>query len=364
MSDVFISHVEEDADVALEIARGLNAAGFSTWCYETDSYPGPDYTDQMFQAIEESQAVVVVISADALSSAQVEDEVKWAREQGKRRIPVLKGIKWAEFRSRRPTWARALGTGVAIEVPSAGVSAILPRVTQGLKVLAIEPSPVRTVQPPRRAVAEGRWPGDGEVEPARGAQLGRRSDQGVESQPNVSEGGAFHKQKLAVLEKTVSNPRYSSDLKTLEINDYDLSAIVNPETVLIVVGGWVAAELCDRPVAEGLRDEIDRRGQPCPYRRAIVVTDTEWFRSEYLRIQPVIAVGGPIVNALTKELEDSGEQVSKWTVGRLHGVFKEGPPPRAALWGPYASDNPLCVQRYIERAEGLESFLGLCWASR
>ena len=33
MIDVFISHVEEDQDVALELSQGLEAAGFTTWCY-------------------------------------------------------------------------------------------------------------------------------------------------------------------------------------------------------------------------------------------------------------------------------------------------------------------------------------------
>ena len=45
MSDVFISHVEEDKDVALEIARGLTAAGYTTWCYEEDNDPGVSYFD-------------------------------------------------------------------------------------------------------------------------------------------------------------------------------------------------------------------------------------------------------------------------------------------------------------------------------
>ncbi len=37
MSEIFISHVEEDADIALEIALGLEEAGYTIWCYEIDS---------------------------------------------------------------------------------------------------------------------------------------------------------------------------------------------------------------------------------------------------------------------------------------------------------------------------------------
>jgi len=52
VSDVFISHVEEDADSALEIALGLEEAGYTTWCYEGDSIPGPSYLIQTGQPVE------------------------------------------------------------------------------------------------------------------------------------------------------------------------------------------------------------------------------------------------------------------------------------------------------------------------
>jgi hypothetical protein len=40
MPDIFISHVEEDSAVALQIAHGLEAVGYTTWYYERDSVPG------------------------------------------------------------------------------------------------------------------------------------------------------------------------------------------------------------------------------------------------------------------------------------------------------------------------------------
>ena len=33
MSHIFIAHVEEDAEIALGIALGLEEAGYNTWCY-------------------------------------------------------------------------------------------------------------------------------------------------------------------------------------------------------------------------------------------------------------------------------------------------------------------------------------------
>jgi hypothetical protein len=50
MVSVFISHVEEDQALALEIARRLETAGFTTWYYERDSEPGISYLLQVHAA--------------------------------------------------------------------------------------------------------------------------------------------------------------------------------------------------------------------------------------------------------------------------------------------------------------------------
>lgn len=69
MSHIFVSHVEEDAEVALVIALGLEEAGYSTWCYEVNSIPGPSYLTQTGLAVKQSEAVVVVISSHSLGSS-------------------------------------------------------------------------------------------------------------------------------------------------------------------------------------------------------------------------------------------------------------------------------------------------------
>jgi hypothetical protein len=58
MNYLFISHVEEDRSVALELAALLEEAGFRTWYYERDCYPGLSYLIQTGQAIEDSAAVM------------------------------------------------------------------------------------------------------------------------------------------------------------------------------------------------------------------------------------------------------------------------------------------------------------------
>jgi hypothetical protein len=41
MAQVFISYVEEDSQTAVQIAGGLEAAGYSTWYYERENAFGP-----------------------------------------------------------------------------------------------------------------------------------------------------------------------------------------------------------------------------------------------------------------------------------------------------------------------------------
>ncbi len=139
MSDVFISHVEKDSDIALEIALGLEEAGFTTWCYELDTIPGPSYLVQTGQAVEQCKAVVVLISPHSLGSRQVTIEIVRAHESNKDFIPVLRGITHVEFQSRQPEWREAMGSAASIRIIQEKVASILTRIIVGLKALGIQP---------------------------------------------------------------------------------------------------------------------------------------------------------------------------------------------------------------------------------
>jgi len=139
MTDVFIAHVEEDSDVALEIALDLEKAGFTTWSYEVDSIPGPSYLIQTGETVEASEAVVVVISPDSLSSRQVTKEVVRAHETGKEFIPVLRGVTHIEFQNRQPEWREAIGGAASISVSLEEMPEITSRIASGLKAMGINP---------------------------------------------------------------------------------------------------------------------------------------------------------------------------------------------------------------------------------
>ena len=126
--------------MAIDIAAGLEANGYSTWYYERDSLPGPSYLLQTSSQIEKAQAVVLIISPDSLGSNQVTKEVIRAHESGKPFVPVLKSISHVEFANRQPEWKEAVGSATSITGPRKGTAAIIPRILEGLRGMGIEPS--------------------------------------------------------------------------------------------------------------------------------------------------------------------------------------------------------------------------------
>jgi len=89
---VFISYAREDAAVARRIAEGLRSAGLEVWYDESEIMPGENFAEKISQALEESQAMVVVITRNALRSSWVRREIQYAlgRESySGRLVPVI-----------------------------------------------------------------------------------------------------------------------------------------------------------------------------------------------------------------------------------------------------------------------------------
>lgn len=138
MSHIFISYVEEDAAVAWEVARGLEAAGYSAWYYERDGVtPGIRYAGQIVRAIEQSQAFILILSRHSLGSRHIDAEVICAYEHGKPFIPVRAELTHEEIQQLQPGWRMPLRDAVSIAVPEQGVGAILPQIIRGLESLKV-----------------------------------------------------------------------------------------------------------------------------------------------------------------------------------------------------------------------------------
>jgi len=132
------------------------------------------------------------------------------------------------------------------------------------------------------------------------------------------------------------------------------------DTVLIVTGTEIPAEMNDRPLAYRLKAEIDRRGAGKTFRGAVVVSDLWYAQNRIFHLCPAVAVGGPGVNALAASLAEELPML----VRRDDRVFVQGKwdgeEKRASLWGMDRSATAQAVEVFL--AEGhCDEFLRAAW---
>ncbi|HEV7734882.1 MAG TPA: TIR domain-containing protein [Candidatus Binatia bacterium] len=144
MSTIFISHVAEDADVALIIARDLEVAGHATWIYEVDTETGPSYVERVRRAVAASTALLVILSPRSLHSPQVDRELLAAVEGGKPLVPLLLDITHDDLKRRAPNVAFMVGAATSTRLTHASLEQTLPAIRAGVQALGIPRRPVDT----------------------------------------------------------------------------------------------------------------------------------------------------------------------------------------------------------------------------
>ncbi len=90
---VFISRAPENNALAKKLGTALQRAGWEVWDYD-QILPGDNWAEKVGQALEETQAMVVLLTGDAPSSSAVRWEIAYAlgnRRLKNRLIPVLVG---------------------------------------------------------------------------------------------------------------------------------------------------------------------------------------------------------------------------------------------------------------------------------
>jgi TIR domain len=83
---LFISYASHDAEIAQEACSALERAGFASWMAPRDVKPGAQYADAIVGAINESVALVLVLSQSAIASSHVAREIERA---GSKHIPII-----------------------------------------------------------------------------------------------------------------------------------------------------------------------------------------------------------------------------------------------------------------------------------
>ncbi len=141
-----------------------------------------------------------------------------------------------------------------------------------------------------------------------------------------------------------------------------MKLIDTEDTILIVTGTEIPAEMNDRPLAYRLKAEIDRRGAGKSFRGAVVVSDAWFAQNRIFHLCSAVAVGGPGVNALAASLaEDLPMLVRRDDRAFIQGKW-DGEEKRVSLWGLDRHATAEAVEIFI--AEGhCEAFLRAAWRS-
>ena len=88
---VFISHASKDTALAKRVAAVLKKSGLEVWD-DQKIMPGENWAERVAEALRESEAMVVLLTPEALQSKWVRRDIEYAlseKRYSKRLIPVL-----------------------------------------------------------------------------------------------------------------------------------------------------------------------------------------------------------------------------------------------------------------------------------
>ncbi|NET49135.1 MAG: TIR domain-containing protein, partial [Merismopedia sp. SIO2A8] len=89
MTQVFLSHAEEDARMAEKVRRSLMRAGITTWSYRADIEYGDDFEKAIARGVEQADNILFLMSSDSLKSNYCQQELTLAFKLNKRLIIML-----------------------------------------------------------------------------------------------------------------------------------------------------------------------------------------------------------------------------------------------------------------------------------
>jgi len=156
MAHIFISHSRQDDGIVRQIREALEGRGVPVWADSWRLAPGDILPSEIERAIEGAEHFIAVLSVNAVNSAWVPKEIKYALEVQKKRGPsyrvipiLLPDIKPAAL----GLWFEEELLAVMIRVGPGGITEALPALLEALgKRLPMDGEP--TVQAPAQPLAD------------------------------------------------------------------------------------------------------------------------------------------------------------------------------------------------------------------
>lgn len=87
--NIFLSHNEADKHWVKQISQNAKTIGVNVYMYEHDSQPGISIAPKIQDAINNSQALVVLLTNNSQFSPYVQQEIGYAQAKGKLVIPLV-----------------------------------------------------------------------------------------------------------------------------------------------------------------------------------------------------------------------------------------------------------------------------------
>jgi hypothetical protein len=136
--NVFISHSHKDEALARSVRTSLLEAGLEVWDAELEIMPGDNWAEKIAQALKEAEAMVVLLTPEALLSNAVRREIDYALSGNAfsgRLIPVLVGADEELLAAQIPWILRHLKV---IRLPDSGKENQegIRQITQALQTVA------------------------------------------------------------------------------------------------------------------------------------------------------------------------------------------------------------------------------------
>ncbi len=75
---VFLSYAHQDASIATQVRELLEASGLAVFDAQVDVLPGDNWASAIANALDESNAMVVLLTKEALDSPYVKHELQYA----------------------------------------------------------------------------------------------------------------------------------------------------------------------------------------------------------------------------------------------------------------------------------------------
>ena len=97
----FLSYSRANKDFAVKLARELKSEGFAIWLDQLDIPPGSRWDVEVENALANASCVLVILSPFSQASENVQDEIAYALDSGKKIIPVVLENCMVHFRLRR-----------------------------------------------------------------------------------------------------------------------------------------------------------------------------------------------------------------------------------------------------------------------